>query len=268
MSYNTCIEQLVSVIIPHHSSCELHTELLKKCVQSIRNIYKKIRIIICKTSTTIIPDTMINEFNLEVINTPQDGSTVVGAIYNIVKDKTILNYIIVFDSMHLLNALPNDILSKNLYYIWYFQGAREDHHERISHFLNISNFNEEEKKQIYNMYNSYSDWVGCFGPLFGGKREGLELVFNKLNLERTIHEFNIPRDIMCFERFLPCIFSFLNLYDKNQGIEILAGDIHLQPKSFDMTLINYSLEEIKELCKVNNYDNYFFKLWLSRHTSS
>src|SRR6186997_3060635 len=91
--------------VVHHATSDFHTELLRRCVSSIRQYHEKNRIIVCKTSTSDIPDD-IRSLNIDVFNTKYDGSHIFGAMNILAELTNIDRYIIMHDSMLLLKELP------------------------------------------------------------------------------------------------------------------------------------------------------------------
>jgi len=242
-------------VIPHHSTTSQHTSLLIRCLKSIRDIYKTNKIIVCKTSTSVIEDAIKQEFNIEIENTIYDGSHVYGAICSIISNK-IKNFILLHDSMVLLKELPSSILDLNIFYLWHFEGCPEDHSNRIRSHLNAANIDTKLVNTLVATFESYSGWKGCFGPAFGGNYESLYKIYEFLKLNDTIKDYVGRTELMCAERFISVISEFMGLVSINS----LNGSIFNQPLAF-VDSKNLDIEYIKKL----NYNGYFFKSWVGRH---
>jgi hypothetical protein len=252
------MNSLVFVVL-HHSTDYFHIVLLENCLKSIRTLYPTNRILIVKTSESILPDTFQKEYTVEIQNTPQDGSTVMGGIYRIVQDKSIENYMLIHDSMYIIKPLPETILDKSLYFMWHFHGLRENHKARIQEFLSFSKFTECEKEKILDMYETDPTWISCFGGSVGGSRHSLEILASKLNIVDNIHRFTKTPDIMCFERYLACAIYTLDLYTPFESTYTLNGCTSHIPYAGQF-LSDIDLETIKNI----PYSGYMFKLYLAR----
>jgi hypothetical protein len=248
------MENLVFVI-PHHSTSSQHTSLLIRCLKSVRDIYRSNKIIVCKTSTSVIEDSIKQEFNIEIENTIYDGSHIYGAICCIISNN-IKNFILLHDSMVLLKELPLTILDLNIFYLWHFEGCREDHSNSIRNHLVKANNNTELVNVLVRKYETYSGWKGCFGPAFGGNYESLYKIYDFLKLTNNIRDYTGRTELMCSERFVSVISQFMDLV----SIKSLNGSIFNQPLAFADSK-NMNIENIKKL----NYDGYFFKSWVGRN---
>ena len=241
-------------VIAHHSTTPHHTHLLIRCLKSIRDIYKENKILVCKTSTSVIEDNITQEFNIIIENTMYNGSHIYGAICCIISNK-FEKFILLHDSMMLLKELPLSILHLNIFYLWHFDGCREDHSNRIRSHLNAANVSAELTNTLVAKFENYSGWKGCFGPAFGGNYESLYKIYDFLKLNTTIKDYAGRMELMCAERFISVVANFMNLV----SIHSLNGSIFNQPLAFTDSK-NVDIEYIKKL----NYDGYFFKFWVGR----
>lgn len=253
----------LTFVVLHHSTDYFHIMLLENCLKSIRVLYPKNRILVCKTSESILPSTIQEEFCVEIRNTPQDGSTVFGGIYSIVTDPTIDNYVLMHDSIYLLKELPETVLEKSLYYLWHFDGIREDHIARFQTFLSFSKFTEQEKQGVLDIYNNDLTWKSCFGGCLGGSRATLITLADKLNIVDNIHAFSYTPDIMCFERYLACAIQVLQLETPFEGTYSLNGSIFYMPYAGRYPN-DYPNEVDLNIIKKIPYAGYMYKLYLSR----
>jgi hypothetical protein len=251
-------------LIIHHSNNEKHLFILDRCVKSIREIYNNSRIIICKTSVSVVSDEFIEKYNVEINNTLYDGLHVYGGINLIVNDSTINNYILIHDSMILLKELPNEILGKNFYSLWDFSIAMDLTEETLKDYLLDTNLDENKKNNILSTYkNNFPHfWRGIFGPAFGGNRETLTYLWKTLNInENNYHKYLGRNNIMNAERYIALMAYELKLLNNFSYGYSLNGSIFDQPHGWNNDSINYlTLEEIKKL----NCDKYLFKTWMSR----
>lgn len=248
------MENLVFVI-PHHSTTSEHTLLLIRCLKSIRCIYKINKILVCKTSTSVIEDAIKQEFNIIIENTIHDGSHVYGAICSIISNK-FEKFILLHDSMVLLKNLPLNILNLNIFYLWHFDGVKDDHSNSIMSHLNAANIDTKLVNSLVEKFESYSGWKGCFGPAFGGNYESLYKIYDFLKLTDTIKDYVGRSELMCAERFISVIAEFMGLV----SIESLNGSIFKQPLAFADSK-HLDIQNIKKL----NYNGYFFKSWVARN---
>jgi len=246
----------LTFFILHHATKYAHTKILIRCLQSIRRLYPKNPIVICKTSTTAITEDIISSFKVRIVNTAYDGSTIWGGICSLIDDIAIDNYILLHDSMVLLKKLPSSIFDKSFYPIWDFEGHREDHHSLIESWLSVSNFAKHEIEPLLRIYDEHKTWKGLFGPAFGGKRKALEKIEFVLDLKKNIHLYAAPKNIMCAERFLSIIIKYLNIINSKP----LCGTIFDQPFAWRT---EYNVMPLSDILNVD-YDSYVFKSWVNR----
>ena len=257
------MDSLIFYIL-HHSSSDLHTYILDQCLKSIRQFHEN-KIIVCKTSTSIIPDHMLYQ-NVEYVNTPVDGSHVYGILQTMVENENFQNFILMQDGMILLKKLPDQILTKKFYFLWHFDIALDDH------FLNVISLVVNSKlteRQIYlaiekYMTKDFPDWKGLFGPGFGGNYESLKLFWNALNVKKDALETYIGKDMaMSTERSFSLVANVLGLIDQFENSYSLNGSIENHPNAFHRC---DSIEGIDDSIAEgsNSYDSYMLKIWVSR----
>lgn len=256
----------LTFIIAHHSTNDSHINLLVRCIESIRLLYNKNKIIISKTSTSIIPNDILSKYdNIIVKNIMKDGLHIYGAIEILINIEDINNFIILHDSMVLLNKLPNDILNKRFYFLWHFDKFKEDlSYTQLIDYLNDTVFEMSSKNEIIKNYNNMFaiSWFGLFGPAFGGSIDNLRQLWNVLNINQDNCDKYLNRTgIIAAERYISLICNKLGIIDTFEKSYSLNGLIHSQPYAFNNSLQNLSLEVI-----IKNYKNYgyFFKTWIGR----
>lgn len=190
-------------IITHHSGTEFYTQLLRRCIESILKYVEGCRIIVSKTSSSVIPGDMVYE-NVTYENVGKDGTAVYGAIEKLLgkgyPDNT--NFVIFQDSMYMVKSLPESIWDKNIFTFWNFTPDR-DHTDIIQCY-----FNRIEPK-ITEFYKS-NNWNGVFGPAFGGIISTLKKMWDILsNILSWYDEFPVRENIMASERIMGVTSSYL-----------------------------------------------------------
>jgi len=259
------MDKLIFLIV-HHSTSDLHTYVLKKCINSINEFHSGNRIIICKTSTSVIPNDIYAFNNVRVINTPLDGSHIYGAIHLLVNSNEIKdndNYVLMHDSMILIKRLPDTVLDKRFYYLWHFATY---YHHMIEHTIPVIESNPklttDEKREIINLYHTGmgTKWIASFGPAFGGNITALKILHDKLNITTDeLPRYACREHIMGAERYLAVMATWLNLVDYFDGTMSLNNDIHCQPDRFVETKSMTSVDNIN-----TNINAYMWKYWLMR----
>ena len=270
------MENILFVII-HHSNNDTHTNALLRCLESIRRIYPKNTIIICKTSVSPISNVFDKYENIEYINTPHDNSHVYGAMFLLNKlliqhetdfifvnnQRHYTDFILLHDSIVMIKSLDNSILLQNFYFLWHFNDFKMDYENYFIELLQFSKLNVEQRQQIFDMYQKDNNvkWTGVFGPMFGGKIEVLKNIIDKMGINTTFLEYVSSREqLEVAERYISCFVSFLDIVKPNTS---LNDSIFKQPNAFTYT--NFlNLDEILLLTTETKYDGYFYKLWYGR----
>ena len=259
-SLGSTMEDVVFVVL-HHASRDVHTNVFHRCLESIRRIYPKNRITVCKTSTTTIKDEIIQKYSIDVKNTICDGSSMWGGICHIIHEK-IPRFIFMHDTVFLLKELPTSILSSDMYPLWYFTTNREEHHTSISSHLYDANVDDTTLCSIVEKYDKYADWVGYFGGCFGGTYDTLHKLYSFLQLDTHIEKYKGGPEARCSERFIPVLIKHLGIADGLQNTYSLNGNANIIIYNYESKLLyDKSLDTILSL----NYDGYMFKLIFSRN---
>ncbi len=236
--------------------------MLLKCIQSIIIHYPYNPILVCRTSTSL-PIPIQLPPNVSVYTTTLDGTHVIGAIDCLLKYCKTTHYILLHDSMFLLRRLPESILSKNFYGLWYFFKNPQDlTDELLDRYLEISTFTEKESSEIRFLFKEGLDtkWRSIFGPAFGGTLETLKTLANKIHIsDSTLHAFVGRDSLMACERYIPLIAIFTGLLDPIDDTWSLNGDI-----SKHSTNIPTTLHSSFELLQLAWGQSYFCKFWLGR----
>jgi hypothetical protein len=253
--------------VMHHSTCSFHTEVFDMCISSIKKHYPKNKILVCYTSTSVIPDHMKKYTNVVYQSTPMDGAHIYSAMSMLIQidsDMTkVENYILLHDSMILLKPLPNDILDKRFYYLWHFDALYYQFSDKVIHLICNTKFTYAEQCELLEKYNNEAGitWSGMFGPAFGGKISILKELWGKLNIDHDKLKNYVGKEyIMMAERYLAVIASYMKIVDTFPNTMALNGSIEDNPyrfcKPYNMHDVNIILSE--------KYDAYMTKIWLMR----
>jgi hypothetical protein len=259
----------LNFIVIHHSSCEKDTELLINNILSIREFYPKNKIIIIKTSLSSIPFYILDE-NISIYNKSNDFTFIAGSlplICNLLNNDD--KYILIHDSMYLINKLPELILQNDIYSLWDFNKHFDFSYEDFNRFLSVINIDYPEiLKDLY--LNKYSKlWNGCFGPSFGGNINFLKKINKILNIEKNIDFFKGRNNLMLSERYIPLIIEYIRTIENNNEYSMtpilsLNKSIYIHPNSFRKE-DNIEFKQIKKKAEYNNYNMFFYKLWFARN---
>jgi hypothetical protein len=193
----------IGFIIPTCCKEEKHLRQLKRCIYSIRQFYKNVKIILINDS--------INNYNLQeqfkcdenilVYKSLNKGSAD-QQIFKIFYETTYFNKaIFIQDSMILNKKLPNMDNIINIQFIWHFTNHIKHwdlikepltnfnkmnnintHTDLIRHHI-INNYNHNKDFQQYalNKLINKHEWVGCFGSLCIITKEALFKLNNTVN---------------------------------------------------------------------------------------
>jgi hypothetical protein len=262
--------------VPHHCGMPMHTYILTQCIKSIRKFHPESKIIICKTSGSVVPEELLDEY-ITVCNTPVDNSHIYGAM-KLISDMKIEDhylrpegavvldhYLFMHDSMILLKPLPSSILEKKFCYLWHFDNYGFDYkHEIIDMIMQLdSNLTiHSNTAELLNVYfNGFPyQWKGLFGPAFGCNLDSL----NKI-IEATPFIFNhldkcpTRPHIMIAERFVGYLAQVLGLLDSSDNS--VNGSIFDLPEGFNTCS---SIEDVDRKLALP-YEGYMMKLWLLRN---
>lgn len=252
----------ITFCIPHHSTTQEHVFMLLKCIQSILNHYPTNPILLCRTSSSL-PIPVQLPPNVTVYNTALDGTHVIGAMDCLLKNCKTDKYILLHDSMFLLKRLPESILEKKLYGLWYFFKNPQDlTPELLNRYLACSNFTDKESSEIRTLFTEGVDtkWRSIFGPAFGGTIERLKELTTKMNITDTTLSNFVGRDsLMACERYIPLIAIYTDLLDPIDQTWSLNGDISKHSTNIPTTI--YSPFEVLQMAWGHSY---FAKFWLGR----
>lgn len=254
--------------VMHHSTTKMHTDVFENCIKSIKKFHPNNRILIVYTSKTVIPKYILDYNNVLSVQTPVDGSTIYGAmqcllaIVNMVLTN-VTNYIIMHDSMFLLKSLPELIIERRFYYLWYFNSAYHDHKDLVIHSICNNNFDHENKIKLLNKYQNLhgAEWGGLFGPAFGGNIDTLRHLYYAMDInDKTLHNYIGREHIMAAERYIALIASHLGIIDPIPNTYALNGSIENHPYKFTKMCSDDMIQKIID----SNYDAYMGKIWLIR----
>ena len=249
--------------VMHHSTCSFHTEVFDKCISSIKKFHPNNKILVCYTSTSVIPQHMLEYTNVTYQLTPIDGTHVYGAMSILTKLNDVDNYILLHDSMILLKPISDSVLNKRFYFLWYFQALYHQHYDKVIQLICNTKFDYKSKCELLDKYHNQtnSTWIGLFGPAFGGKIEILKKLWNMLNIDDSNLVNYVGKDqIMMAERYIPLIATYMEIVDIFPNVISLNDSIEKQPYKFIRS------ENINNVNQVINapYNSYMCKIWLMR----
>lgn len=253
--------------IMHHSTSPFHTEVFDLCISSIKKHHPQNKILVCHTSTSSIPVHMLNYKNVVYHQTPMDGAHIYSAMSMLIQiDSDITkveDYVLLHDSMILLKPLPNDILTKRFYYLWYFDTLYHQSSDKVIPLICNTKFTYKEQCELLDKYNNQAgqSWLGLFGPAFGGKISILKELWVKLNIDNDKLKNYVGKEyIMMAERYLAVIASYMNIIDTFPNTISLNGSIEDNPFRFTKPYNMYDVSIILS----QQYDAYMSKIWLMR----
>lgn len=246
--------------INHHQSDSIHIHILENCIKSIREYYPNNPILIIKTSTSNIPDSFL-QYNIIIKNKNDDNSFFLGC-YPIIAQMPYKHFILLHDSMYLLNKISKEILYKRIYSLWYFNCCKDFTQDKYINFRNNCNLNQTQKEKLDDMYQHFSlDWLGCLGSCIGGQIKYLNNILSTINIPNQENNLNGSDNAMLSERFIPLISNLLQIHDTFTTSPSLNGNAF--PLGF-LPCKTINLNEIKQIAKEMNYNGYFWKLKINR----
>jgi hypothetical protein len=246
--------------INHHQTSPIHIDILENCIKSIRVYYPNNDILVIKTSTSKIPDRLL-DYNIIIENKLDDDSFFVGC-YPIISKMPHKNFILIHDSMYLINKISSEILYKKIYSLWYFNCCFDFPKEKYISFRDNCNLNDLQKIELDKLYANFSlDWLGCLGSCIGGQTKYLNDIIYTININNQENKLNGSDNAMLSERFIPIICNLLNIHDTFTTSPALNGNAF--PFGF-IKCTTIDLNEVKELAKQNDFNGYFWKLKINR----
>lgn len=238
----------ITFCIPYYGKEPKHTELLTRCIESIRSYYPINPILVCKTSDSYLPDLS----GVEVFTTFVDGSHIYGAIELLTRVCKTKHFLICHDSMFLMKALPHSVLYKALYPLWHFNELNWYFHDEYIKTLTKTALIHD--KTFLQRFNEQKEWNGIFGPAFGGTLENLKILWEIVNIKSdTIGPYLGRKGLMGAERLIAIAFMYMGCDTE----ESLNGNIYKHPNLFKVDA------DIPDFSTVK-YDSYFFKVWKQR----
>lgn len=249
--------------VMHHSTCSFHSEVFDLCISSIKKFHPNNKILVCYTSTSVIPNHMLDYTNVTYTLTPVDGTSIYGAMATLVKITDVENYILLHDSMILLKPLCDDVLTKRFYFLWYFNALYHQNYDKVVQLICNTKFSYEDQSKLLDKYHNQSGntWIGLFGPAFGGKIEILKQLWNMLNINDDNLINYVGKDqIMMAERYIPLIATYMKIVDIFPETVSLNDSIEYQPHKFRSPENLHAVNQI-----INHpYNSYMCKIWLMR----
>jgi hypothetical protein len=254
----------ITFCVMHHNSGDYCNFILERCVKSIRAIYKNNKIIVCKTITTNIDNYIINDYNLDVIQKTNDNLYVYSVIETLINIDRLNNIILMQDSMIILNKLPDDIIYKKFYYLWHFEGHKNElSYDQLVRYLNYTELDVNSKINIFKNYYNEISYKGLFGCSFGCNIDILKLIWKVININNdNLNYFSGHDKFMTAERYIPLIAHHLGVVDIFDKTYSLNGNIFQQPYNFSNETNNLTYDDI--ISRFGNY-GYIFKTFYGRH---
>lgn len=249
--------------VMHHSTCDFHTEVFDKCILSIKNFHPNNKILVCYTSTSVIPQHMLQYSNVTYQLTPIDGTHVYGTMSVLVKIIDVENYILLHDSMILLKPIGENVLNKRFYFLWYFNALYHQNYDKVVNLICNTKFDYKSKCELLDKYNNQSGntWIGLFGPAFGGKITILKKMWDMLNIDETNLKNYVGKDqIMMAERYIPLIATYMGIVDIFPNTISLNDSIEFQPYKFTKPS---NIDHVNQVINAP-YNSYMCKIWLMR----
>jgi hypothetical protein len=258
---------LVLFAVMHHSTNPFHTEVFDMSILSIKKFHPNNKIIVFHTSTSIIPNHMLEYTNVTYQPTQIDGAHVYYAMHMLVKideiKTNVENYVLLHDSMVLIKPFNENILNKRFYYLWHFDALYNQYSDQVIPLICNTKFNYKEQCELLNKYNNEggTTWFGLFGPAFGGKISILKQLWDKLNInDKNLVNYVGKAQIMMAERYISLIASYMNIVDIFPNTISLNGSIENHPYKFLKPDNIYHVNQVLQ----ESYNSYMVKLWLMR----
>lgn len=211
----------LAFIFPAHVSETKHKELWKESVRCIRNNYPITPIIIivdnCSISSLGINDNdIIIDDNIKFIQSEFNGTGEILPYYYLYKYKLAKKAIIIQDSMFIIKPFNNDEINKieTIKFLWHFDRCKE--YSKDLQFKLISKLNYN--KELFNKYNDFDSWNGCFGVCSIITLNFIEKIQDKYNLFNILSISNSKEARCCIERLI----AVISFYELNWNINDTA----------------------------------------------
>ena len=252
----------ITFCIVHHATTPLHSFIFEKSISSVRKFHPANRIVVCCSSVTVVPEHILEYENTSFVYTPMDGSHVYGAMYVLLQLEGVKEYVLMHDSMILLKAFPESVLGRKFYTMWHFQSSYHDHTENVIGSICNTKFDYRGKCALLESYNEKAgvDWIGCFGPSFGGDIGALRELWEMMNVEDNLANFKGRVQLMAAERFVAVVASFMKLVEPFPGTYSLNDSIEHQPYKFRKSETEEDVMQVVE----SGYNAYMCKIWQGR----
>jgi hypothetical protein len=237
-----------------------HKYILIECIRHIRIIYPEhvIYVINDNSNKDVFPLDELVDYNIELVDSLVTNGGEINPYLFILDDRCKNERLIyIHDSVFIKKPIENHILDKNNFipiwysskYIWYdiFIPQNMD-------ILNSMIFyGMREIKLIdllYSLKKSKNKFLVTFGAMGLFNKKFVEFIRDNTNFFSIVDKFKNRNNRCLFERILSCIYILMykEIYNKS-----ICGDINYHPLSFKNTDIY-----------INNYNNYFIKVWQGR----
>ena len=209
-------------IVLRHVNNELSNNYWIKCVNSIRQYYPDIHILIIDDNSNynfIASSTPENLYNITIINSEYPGRGELLPYYYYLHNKLFDTAIIIHDSVFINRYIDYKYLDvENYKFLWDFEHEWD---EIKNETIMINIFNDLELNALYENKNL---WKGCFGCMSIIKHDFLMHVNNKYNISKLLNVVTNRRLRCCFERIIACLFILSSGRCENKTVNAFSRE--------------------------------------------
>jgi hypothetical protein len=263
-------------IIPICIRNDIHFNQLKRCINSIRNFYENIKIILIDDSnieyTKQIEDYIKMDNNIVIKESLIKGSADQQVFKVLLETELFEKAVFIQDSM-ILNQKLEGINDIDIKFIWHFTNHRihwdiikepdtkyniqnniKSHTDLIMHNL-LRDYNDNNKFQNYavNKLKNKNEWCGCFGSLCIIDKKTLKFLNNNISFIDKFINYTSNRDRRVNESIfsLICHFSFSEI-NFEKSYDDLYYDGYKHGGNFQLIDKPTGFDNLK-WCAVHNY---------------
>jgi hypothetical protein len=237
-----------------------HVNLLLECVRHIRIIYPEhtIYLINDNSNLDIFPPEELLYYSVEIIDSLVKNGGEINPYLFILDDRCKYDKLMyIHDSVFIKKPIDHLITdAKDFIHIWY-----SDKYIWYDIFIpqnmdilnNMIFYGQTDMKLIdllCSIKTSKNNFLVTFGAMGFFNKRFVEFIRDNTNFFSIVDKFKNRNNRCLFERIISCIYIMMYKQICNKSI---CGDINYHPLSFKNTDIY-----------INNYDNYFVKVWQGR----
>lgn len=238
-----------------------HINLLIECIRHIRILYPEHTIYLINDNSPInlFPFEELVDYNVDIIDALVKNGGEINPYLFILDPRC--NYdklLYIHDSVIIKKHLDNDLLQNNTNFIpiWYSNKYIwndifiPQNMDILNHMIFYNN-NEIKLINLLQSFNKYnSDFLVTFGAMGIFNKKFVEFIRDNTNFFSILDKFKNRHNRCLFERILSCIYIMMykKIYNKS-----ICGNINYHPLSFKNSDIY-----------IDNYNNYFIKVWQGR----